>query len=185
MLEGQLVRLRAIEPGDRERAHAWLNDPEVTYYLTMRYSLASSDPMWMADAQPNSFANGVHLAIETRDGAHMGGINLHELNPEDRKAGLGIIIGDKACWSNGYGADAIATLLRFGFHEMNLHRVWLGVLDGHEGAIHCYEKAGFQEESRRRQQVYKHGRYWDVLIMSILRDEFEALHDDAAGERGT
>ncbi|MEX1253435.1 MAG: GNAT family protein [Dehalococcoidia bacterium] len=185
MLDGQLVRLRAIEPGDRERAHAWLDDPEVTYYLTMRYPLASADPMWLADAQPASFANGVYLAVETKDGTHIGAINLHELNPEDRKAGLGIIIGDKACWSNGYGLDAIATLLRFAFHEMNLHRVWLSVLAGHEAAIRCYEKCGFRHESRRRQQVFKHGRYWDVLIMSILRDEFDAPHVAPSPERGT
>jgi RimJ/RimL family protein N-acetyltransferase len=176
MLEGQLVRLRAVEPGDRERAQAWLSDPEVTYYLTMRYPLAEKDPIWLADPQPGGFANGVHLAIETKDGQHVGAINLHELNPEDRKAGLGVIIGEKAHWSNGYGGDAITTLLRFAFHEMNLHRVWLSVLDGHDGAVRCYEKCGFVRESHRRQHVFKHGRYWDVLIMGILRDDFDAMH---------
>jgi RimJ/RimL family protein N-acetyltransferase len=185
MLEGQLVRLRAIEPDDRERAQVWLSDPEVTYYLTMRYPLAEQDPVWLADPQPGGFANGVHLAIETRDGTHIGGVNLHDVQPEDRKASLGVIVGEKSCWSNGYGGDAITTLLRFGFHEMNLHRVWLGVLDGHKGAVRCYEKCGFQHESRRRQQVFKHGRYWDVLMMGILRHEFDGLHPAPAMEAAT
>ena len=94
MLEGKLVRLRAIEPEDRARAAAWLNDAEVTRYLTYRYP--SSDGGWIAGPPgPNGYANGVRLAIETRDGEHIGAVNLHRVHVEDRKAGLGIVIGAK------------------------------------------------------------------------------------------
>ena len=183
MLEGRLVTLRAIEPDDAERAHAWLNDPEVTYFLTDRYPPSQRDETWLAGARANSF-DGVRLAIETKDGAHIGGINLYRFQsgPEDRNAGLGIIIGEKAYWSKGYGADAIVVLLRFAFHEMNLHRVWLTVLESHERGIACYRKCGFREEARLRQDVYRHGCHWDVIAMGILRDEFDALHDHGVAD---
>jgi RimJ/RimL family protein N-acetyltransferase len=180
VLEGKLVRLRATEPEDVQAVHYWMNDPEVTEYLTARYPRATSDDFWLAGASssggPNSFAV-VRLAIETKGGEHIGAINLHQIVPEDRRAGLGIIIGAKAYWGRGYGADAIETLLRFAFEEMNLHRVWLTVLDAHERGIACYRRCGFREETRMRKHIFRHGRYHDFIQMGILREEFQALHD--------
>lgn len=175
MLEGKMVRLRALEPADLERCYRWVNDGEVTHYLSLRYPLSMADEeRWLREGPANGFA-GVRLAIETRDGVHIGNMGLHQPNAEDRKAALGIMIGEKDYWSNGYGTDAIVTLLRFAFREMNLNRVWLHVFEFNERAIACYKKCGFQEEGRLRQHRYSEGRYWDVLVMAILREEFEAL----------
>lgn len=184
MLEGELVRLRAREPGDVARAYTWINDREVTRHITARYPASRADEeRWLERTSSSSFAEGVRLAIETKaEGEHIGNLDLHRLHPEDRKAGLGVMIGNKAYWGNGYGADAITTLLRFAFHEQNLHRVWLTVLEDNARAIACYRKCGFAEEARQRQDVYTHGRYWDVLFMGVLRSDFEALHDVSGGD---
>ena len=181
MLEGTLVRLRPLEPADLEREYRWINDREVTRYLAARYPIAmEQEERWLRELPANDFTHGVRLAIETKDGLHIGNLDLHQPNAEDRKAGLGIMIGDKDYWSNGYGTDAIVTLLRFGFEQMNLHRVWLHVFEFNERAIACYQKCGFQIEGRLRQHRYSEGRYWDVFVMAILRDEFEAVHGEPA-----
>ena len=177
MLEGKLVRLRALESTDLERAYTWINDREVTRYLAARFPLSLADERrWLEDGSTNSSAGGVRLAIETKEGVHIGNCDLHRVHAEDRKAGLGIMIGEKDYWSNGYGGDAVVTLLRFAFHEMNLNRVWLHVFEFNERARASYKKCGFREEGRLRQHYYAEGRYWDVFVMAILRDEFEALH---------
>ena len=82
MLEGTLVRLRAMEPEDLEDAYKWVNDREVTLWMTsLRYPVSRKDEQkWIDDAPTNSFG-GVRLAIETKDGKHIGGINLHRVNP--------------------------------------------------------------------------------------------------------
>lgn len=182
MLEGKLVRLRAMEPDDLEDALRWVNDREVTFWLTsLRYPMSRKDEKaWIDDAPTNSFAEGVQLAIETKDGNHIGSINLHGTNSEDRKAGLGIMIGEKDHWSNGYGTDAMLTLLKLAFDEMNLHRVWLHVFPDNERAIACYLKCGFREEGRLRQEVFQGGRYYDVIVMGVLKDEFAALQKQAS-----
>ena len=181
MLEGQLVRLRPLEPTDLERAYTWVNDPEVIRYLALRYPMSRKDEQrWLEEAPTNSFAGGVRLAIETKDGVHIGNLDLHQANAEDRKAGLGIMIGDKDYWSNGYGTDATVTLLRFAFQEMNLNRVWLHVFEFNERAISCYKKCGFQVEGRLRQHRFSQGRYWDTIVMGVLREEFQALHGAAS-----
>jgi RimJ/RimL family protein N-acetyltransferase len=178
MLKGELVRLRAVEPEDRDRAAAWLDDPEVTRYLTYRYP--GDDGDWLASEEPNAFATGVRLAIETKDSTHIGAINLYRVHPEDRKAGLGIVIGSREHWGRGYGRDAVVTMLRFAFEEMNLNRVWLTVIDEHAPAVACYKRCGFQEEARLRQEVYKNGRYYDFLQMGVLRREFRPEGGDHA-----
>ena len=177
MLEGKLVRLRAVEMEDLERDFTWVNDREVTRFLSMRYPISrAQEERWIRDRPPNDFSNGAFFAIETKDGVHIGNTNLMQANPEDRKAALGIMIGDKEYWSNGYGSDATVTLLRFGFGEMNLNRIWLHVFEFNERAQACYKKCGFVEEGRLRQHYYGMGRYWDVIVMGALRDEFAKLH---------
>jgi RimJ/RimL family protein N-acetyltransferase len=178
MIEGTLVNLRAPEQGDLARDHAWMNDGEVTRFLNRRYpiSVAAEDAWLTAQAQAQQSYQNVAFAIDTKDGVHIGNISFHEVRPEDRKARLGIMIGDKGYWSKGYGADAIVTLLRFAFGEMNLHRVDLTVDAENARAIACYHKCGFVEEARLREERYREGGYHDQLIMGILRAEFEAKH---------
>jgi RimJ/RimL family protein N-acetyltransferase len=175
MLEGRLVNLRPLEPGDLERVFTWINDQETIRFLAARYPISmSEEERWLTNQPAAGFAN-MRLAIETKDGVHIGNCGLHEGQAENRKASLGIVIGDKDYWSNGYGTDAIVTLLRFGFHEMNLNRIWLHVYEFNERAIACYKKCGFVEEGRLRQNAFTEGRYWDTITMGILRSEFDAL----------
>src|SRR5262249_23759045 len=80
---------------------------------------------------------------------------------------------DKAYWNRGYGTEALRLLLRHGFHTLNLNRVALRVYGNNARAIHAYEKAGFAHEGQLRQAIYKEGAYRDVLLMSVLREEWK------------
>ncbi len=179
MIEGKVVNLRAREMTDLERNFRWMNDREVTEHLSMRYPLSlAAEEVWMREgaSKPMAFGSYVFFAIDTKDGEHIGNINFHEMSPEHRKARLGVVIGDKAYWSKGYGTDAMLTFLRFAFDEMNFHRIDLTVDAENPRAIACYRKCGFVEEARMRQVRFMHGAYGDGLVMGILRNEFYALH---------
>ena len=179
MIEGKLVNLRAREMSDVERNNRWMNDREVTEYLSMRYPLsltAEEASMRGVVSKPISYGDGVYFAIDTKGGEHIGHIGLNEMSAEHRKARLGVVIGEKAYWSKGYGTDAMLTFLRFAFDEMNFHRIDLGVDAENLGAMACYRKCGFVEEVRMRQVRFLHGAYGDGIVMGILRNEFYALH---------
>jgi RimJ/RimL family protein N-acetyltransferase len=174
MIEGKLVNLRAPEMNDLERNTRWVNDREVTRFLAFRYQMSmAAEEAWLRDlaSKPTSYER-VFFAIQTKDGVHIGNTNLFEIKAEDRKAKLGIMIGEKECWSKGYGSDALMTLLRFAFEEMNLNRVELDVFDFNARAIASYRRCGFVEEGRRRQALFKGGKYHDVVVMGVLRDEW-------------
>jgi RimJ/RimL family protein N-acetyltransferase len=175
MIDGRLVRLRRPELGDAERYCRWLNDQDVVGNLiAQRYPISLVEEERFLYALPEtSLSNGGIWAIEAKDGGHIGMTSFYDVHPEDRKAGLAIAIGEKEYWSQGYGGDAVLTLLRFGFHEMGLNRVWLTTVEYNKRAIACYKRCGFREEARLRQDVFRHGRYWDFVQMAILRQEFD------------
>ncbi len=176
MIEGKLVQLRAHEMTDLERYAAWFNDPDVTRFVGKRYPLSLlAEEAWLREntGKPLSY-DRVQFAIDTRAGVHIGSIGFNQTFPEDRRAVLGIVIGDKAYWSKGYGGDAMRTLLRFGFEEMNLYRIELTVDARNARALACYRKCGFVEEVRMRQGHFSEGAYHDGIWMGILRDEWAA-----------
>ncbi|MDY7041730.1 MAG: GNAT family protein, partial [Chloroflexota bacterium] len=153
----------------------WFNDPEVLHYLLMYMpmSLAEEEKWFEEQLQKR---DGRIFAIEATDGdqpMHIGNIGIHGIDWKNRSAEVGIAIGEKNYWGQGYGSDALKTLLSFVFQEMNLNRVQLRVHDYNARAIRCYEKCGFQHEGRQRQALFRDGEYHDVLMMSILADEFQ------------
>ena len=85
---------------------------------------------------------------------------------------MGLFIGVPELWDQGLGHDVLETLVRYGFEQLNLNRVYLKVFAQNKRAVHLYEKVGFLHEGRWRQAEYRHGRYHDMLWMSILRDEW-------------
>jgi RimJ/RimL family protein N-acetyltransferase len=171
MIRGENLDLRAIEPEDTERCHRWINDPEVTRTLGMRYPLTlAAERRWVE--QERDATREIQLIIMTLDGQPIGTCGLMGMTPIDRSAELGILIGEKGYWGKGYGTDAVLTLCAFGFTQLNLHRIALGVFPFNTRGIACYEKCGFQDEGADRQAIYRHGEYHDILRMGILAEEY-------------
>lgn len=176
--DGGRVALRAIEPDDLDRYLVWVNDPEVTRWLALRYPIGREEERTILDRLGRASTYGqVAFAVDDRStGEHLGTISLFDTRPESRVAELGIFLGAKGRWGEGIGYDALVTLLRFGFWEMNLRRVELSVLDGNTRAKSLYERVGFEEVGRRPGHWYKRGGVIDDFVMSIDRASFEARH---------
>ena len=175
MIYGEKTRLRPLERDDLPRFVAWFGDPEVRRHLAvwLPFSLAQEERWFEKHLEQVESQQTVVLAIETAAGEHIGNIGLHKIDWKNRHAELGIVIGEKAYWGQGYGTDAIRTLLRLCIGEMNLHRVMLRVDADNAQAIRCYEKAGFRKEGTLRETVFREGKYIDQHVMGILQPEFK------------
>src|SRR5919107_1358942 len=79
-----------------------------------------------------------------------------------------ITIGEKDVWGKGYGTEATQLMLEHAFAHLGLHRVALAVFSFNERAIRSYEKAGFRVEGRAREAIWRKGRFWDEISMSVL-----------------
>jgi diamine N-acetyltransferase len=176
MIYSERIRLRSVEKADLPTFVAWLSDPEVTEGLALYRSLSmAEEEQWFEKmlTRPQDERPFV-IEARTEDGWEViGNLAFFDIKWRERSAELGIMIGEKRYWNQGYGGDALRALLKFGFDTLNLHRVFLRVYETNQRAIRAYEKIGFVHEGRMRQAEYKMGRYIDVYLMSILRSEWK------------
>ncbi|WP_370541814.1 GNAT family N-acetyltransferase [Alicyclobacillus sp. SO9] len=96
-------------------------------------------------------------------------------NPKNRSGNFRIAINTQLA-GRGYGTEATAIMLEYGFGILNLHRIDLDVYSINERAIHVYEKVGFKREGVLRDAHYYNNTYYDTIIMSILEDEYRSGH---------
>jgi len=169
-LEGSLVRLRAVEEADLPALHQMFNDPEVLYYLqvvTFPEAFAGTRAWWESSRRDRSVVNFV---IETLPGELAGACGLSGISDRTRHVTLGIWLGPPF-WDRGFGTDAVRTVCRFAFREMNLRRVELHVFETNPRGQRAYEKAGFRDEGRLRSGHFVDGRPVDVIVMALLAEE--------------
>lgn len=174
MLKSDRLTLRKIARDDLANYITWLNDPEVNRHLSAFIPFNMDDEIEWYETQHKD-PHSLNLAIIlNHNHKHIGSIGLMNLNHRLQQAELGIAIGEKRYWGQGYGQEAIKLLLAFGFMELNLHRIALRVDASHLAAQRCYQQCGFVEEGRLRDMIFRRGQFEDQLIMSILRPEYQA-----------
>ena len=176
MIYGERIRLRAPEREDLPRFVAWLNDPDVRNNLaiSLPLSLVEEERWFESMLQQSPPEHSMVIEIREGDGwKPIGNCGFHVIDWRSRSGELGLFIGEKSLWNQGYGTETVRLLLRHGFNTLNLHRIALRVFETNAGGIRAYEKAGFVQEGRFRQAEYQDGRYIDVLYMSVLRSEFK------------
>ena len=177
MLVGKKVRLRAIEREDLANCVRWLNDRDVTQFLIQSSPMSKAmEEKWFDSQMDISPTSGQVLAIEALDGdrwIYIGNTGLHNVEPVTREAEFGIFIGEKSYWNKGYGREATLLTLKHGFEDLNLNRIFLFVFESNQRGIAAYKAAGFVQEGLLREAIYKDGRYYNVLVMSVLHSEWK------------
>lgn len=179
-LIGVKIYLRPLEREDAKQCVSWFNHPEITrMLLTYRPMNVHAEEEFIDQAVQSE--HDLVLGIVVQAGDRLVGVSgFHQIDFRNRHASLGITIGEKEEWGKGYGTEATRLMVRHAFETLNLNRVWLRVYEYNQRGIRTYKKVGFQKEGVLRQDTYREGRYWDTIVMAILRAEWEACE---AGER--
>ena len=179
MIVGDRVRLRAIERSDLPSYVKWLNDPEVRSSLSLIMPLSQTDEEnWfdlLQKREPYERPQAIEIQPDPKkdEWVHVGNIGLFGFDWINRLAEVGLHIGEKKYWDQGFGTRVMKLILKHGFQTLNLNRIWLRVFDYNPRAIRTYEKTGFKVEGKYRQGIFHMGEYHDVIIMGILRSEWK------------
>ena len=181
MIYDERIRFRAIERDDLQTFVEWFNDPEVTAGLTMfqPMSMAQEEGWFTNMLKRPPVEQPLGIEIQQGDGWKLiGNVGLHNIDWRVRCAEMGIVIGEKQYWNQGYGTEAMQLLLKHGFETLNFNRMSLVVYADNPRAIRSYEKAGFVKEGTLRQAIYHRGHYDDVITMSVLRSDWDSKHTE-------
>ncbi|MBD3184289.1 GNAT family N-acetyltransferase [Candidatus Poribacteria bacterium] len=177
-LIGEKIYLRPVDMEDIDNFVEWLNDPEVRQYLSLVSPFNKTREKDFIDDLYKDERKTVLGIVMKEDDRLIGNIGLSKVSLSNRNCCLGIVIGDKSCWSQGCGTEALKLMLGYAFDQLNLHRVYLTVLDFNSRAIRAYEKAGFKKEGTYRKHMYKNGKYCDLYYMGILKDEWRKMNHE-------
>ena len=178
LLQGDLVRLAAVNPENDSKLFAkWGCDAE---YLRMldtspvrQWSERQYKKWFKEDLEKEKRDDFLFLIRTLENDEAIGFIELDGVHWSHGDSYVGIGIGERECWSKGYGTDALKVVLRYAFEELNLHQVSLNVFEYNQRAIHSYEKVGFVVEGCERQFLRREGKRWDMIYMGILRADWE------------
>ncbi|MNZ95835.1 putative ribosomal N-acetyltransferase YdaF [compost metagenome] len=172
---GNKITLREYRMEDLDHIRSWVNDEEITRTLSEIFiypqTLHGTESFLRMILEGKTDSKG--FVISEKDTLeYIGQIDLHKLNWLNRSAVIGIVIGRKDLLGQGYGREAISLLQKFAFETLNLNRLELEVYDFNERGRRCYASCGFKEEGRFRQKIFNNGKYCDVIVMSVLAEEY-------------
>ena len=165
------IALSPITRADGPRLFRWINDRDLVLFSAAYHPVhEKSHVEWMRSLKDREDA--VAFAIRLKRGKKLIGIcQLTGISRVHRSADLQIRIGYERSRGRGLGREAVRLLVDFAFRDLNLHRVSLQVFRTNARAIRAYEQAGFVREGTLREAAHVDGRYVDVLVMAVLRDE--------------
>lgn len=169
-MRGKLVSLRPMIQDDSDRYFKWINNKELVLKNAdfKPVSRADHDHWFNTVAEhPNVHTFSI---VENQQNQLIGSCSLRNINLHHKNAELQIRIGEMDYHGRGFGTEAVALLVNYGFNELNLKRIYLHVFCHNTAAIRAYEKCQFQSEGVLRQAAFIDGRFIDVKVMALLSD---------------
>jgi ribosomal-protein-alanine N-acetyltransferase len=180
-VEGQKTRLRPALWGFSEdelrRRYRWSQDDVLQYWsgsipggrslAQFRESVSQRD--WPSDGKRVSYA------ILTHENALVGMISCYNIDHRQKTGELGVYLGEKDYWGQGYGTDALIVFLQHLFGDLQFDSVYLHTYESNIRAQRSYVNAGFELSDKRRRYSPRLG-YHEEVRMTISKERFGALH---------
>lgn len=165
--------LRPSQESDLDLFYQWELRPEVTQFFSIAdgQSREEVEAVYRRDeADPGRRQYTILLKPE---GAPIGRVVLADRIDRWKVEIFRIYIADPALRGKGYGRQAMEALLALCFDQWGMERVYLDHYTGNPAA-QLYLSLGFQYEGVLRKNCRKNGKLYDVHLMSMLREEYEA-----------
>jgi RimJ/RimL family protein N-acetyltransferase len=171
---GERVVLRGIERKDLTLLAAFHNDPEVGKMIEFSWPISLEQQERFFERQVGDDRTK-RLVIETTQEGVIGYTGLWGIDWIDRRATNGIIIGKKEARRKGYAVDALETIAGVAFDHLGLHRLDADIFEFNEPSRRLYiDRCGWTEEGRRREHIYRNGRWWDRILVGLTEAEWRS-----------
>lgn len=176
ILMGKNIFLRPLTESDiGERYLSWLNDQEVTRYMSTGQSSATitkSDLYNYFERFKNSKTDFIFGIVDCATKQHIGNVTLNHLHPVNKTADTGIMIGVKDFWGKGYAFEAWSLLIEHAFLQLKVRRIEACTLAENKGSLQALKKLGFKMEGIRRRHFLVEGRECDEIHFGLFHSEF-------------
>ncbi|MEL6134914.1 MAG: GNAT family protein [Bacteroidota bacterium] len=176
-LETMRLRLRRMETSDFPALLQHVNNPKITdQILNFPYPYLEEDAIFRMHIILQGFRERQRFVFAiTQKGKDelIGEIGLH-LDKTHNKAEMGYWLGEPF-WNQGLMGEAIAPILRFGFEDVKLHKIFATHFISNPASGKIMEKNGMIKEAEMKDHYMKQGIYETVYQYRLTYEEFEAF----------
>lgn len=173
MIKGTLVTLRGIEREDLPLIISWRNDPDVyRHYIEYEPLSIPKQERWFESILAHPTEKNLTIALP--NGQAIGTIGLGNIDERSRVGEvIRFVMGVPRYRLTGHAVDALYMMLGYGFNHLNLHKIYATDLSTNPKMISMHKQFGFVQEAVLREHVFHEGAHVDVVIMGLLRSEFQ------------
>jgi len=180
------VTLRVLTPADFQAVHTLLSDWSVVRYMLLPHCTTKEESRKCLEGlitrTPDGACRSTARAIELRDSGHVIGLcGIAVLHGSEQGESWYLIRPDY--WGHGIATEAAQALLRIGFTEMNLHRMFATCLPENLASARVLEKIGMRKECCQSKNLKIHGVWHDCVLYALLREEWEPIVDGGSPDR--
>ena len=174
-LVGETIYFRPLEPADGVDAARWLREHELGGRFASGFPMSEEAGQRHVENLTRDERQVAMAIVRRADDKLLGVIRIYNLQPQRRSGGYRLALDPEARSAEKIALESTRLILGYVFETLGLNRLWFHELAG-EGIVRKrFANAGFTEEGVLRQEAWKDGRYEDVVVMGILRDEWERL----------
>jgi diamine N-acetyltransferase len=170
------IKLRALEPEDLELLYEWENDDNYwsisnTVSPFSRFTLKR----YIENSHKNIFETGQQrfMIDHVEDKITIGTIDVFDFDPFHKRAGIGILIADKAYRRKGYASMSLICLINYCFKTLQLHQLYCNILASNTGSINLFKKHGFVEIGIKKEWVLVENGYVDEYMFQLINTKEE------------
>ena len=178
-IEGETIDLVASNSNWAKLECKWKNDPKVRRYArSMWPSILEEVKKWYeppADRHIRNFI--VFLIYHKADKRPIGKVGFSRINWVNRNANIWGLIGEPEYWGKGIIGEATKLLIRYGFTELNLHKIYAGVFSPNARSLRAAEKLGFEKEGVIKESEYVDGKYLDEHKFALFKRDWMKLNE--------
>jgi RimJ/RimL family protein N-acetyltransferase len=183
LFQGERVYLTIPDPDkDAEIEAKWTQDPEYTRLVRddPPRPLSPAQVKKQYEKEKDEKSTYVYTIRLREDDRLIGFTRLEWVEWSHGNAKFSFQIGDPKDRGHGYGSEALNLILRYAFMELNLFRLTAWLLEYNVIGIEFLHRVGFQEEVRQRQALHRYNRRWDLIIMGLMREDWEKTMKEGA-----
>jgi RimJ/RimL family protein N-acetyltransferase len=176
-----MIRLEPFTQDDFAQLIEWINTEELlTNWAGSLFSfpLTQSSMEWYIE-KTNDLKKSdafIYKVVDQNSGITVGHISLGGISRKNRSGRISrVLIGSGDHKGKGYCKDMVRAILKIGFDELKLHRISLGVYDFNSPALKCYQSSGFSVDGIMRDILLYQDKWWSLIEMSILEEEWEKI----------
>ena len=174
-MRGQDIILTAVEKTDLSQLKVWRNNPD--FRKNFREYREINDEMqnsWFDKFVVND-RNTIMFSIKDAiNDELLGCCGLCYINWLHRYADLSFYIGKDDLYADDkYALDTIEVLIKYGFNELGLNKIWTEIYEFDSMKIKLLEKYGFKKDGQLRENYFYDGKWWDSIIFSLLKKEYK------------